>query len=47
MKALILAAGYAKRLYPLTLDQSKSLLNVGSRPIIDYIVRRIEEVKDW
>jgi glucose-1-phosphate thymidylyltransferase len=35
---IILAAGYATRLYPLTLDHPKALLPVHDRPIIDYIV---------
>ncbi|MDD4980756.1 MAG: nucleotidyltransferase family protein [Candidatus Omnitrophica bacterium] len=42
MKALILAAGYATRLYPLTKDYPKPLLKVGHKPIIDYIVDKIE-----
>ena len=46
MKALILAAGYATRLYPLTEDQPKPLLKVGGRPILEYILRKIEEVED-
>lgn len=46
MKALILAAGYATRLYPLTRDFPKPLLKVGRRPIIDYIVGKIEGVKE-
>lgn len=41
MKALILAAGYATRLYPLTQDKAKALLPVGGRPIIDYIMDQI------
>jgi len=41
MKALILAAGYATRLYPLTLDKPKSLLKIGQRPIIDHILDRL------
>jgi glucose-1-phosphate thymidylyltransferase len=44
MKALILAAGYATRLYPLTKEYPKSLLKVNRRPIIDYIVDKLEEV---
>ena len=34
MKALVLAAGYATRLYPLTLDRPKPLLEVGGLPLI-------------
>lgn len=41
MKAIILVAGYATRLYPLTKNTPKPLLNVGGRPIIDYIVDEI------
>ena len=42
MKALILAAGYATRLYPLTKDFPKPLLEVAGRPIIDYIADKLE-----
>jgi glucose-1-phosphate thymidylyltransferase len=38
VKALILAAGYATRLRPLTDDFPKGLLPVGGRPIVDWIV---------
>ncbi|MDP3042390.1 MAG: nucleotidyltransferase family protein [Candidatus Omnitrophota bacterium] len=41
MKALILAAGYATRLYPLTKKYPKPLLEVKGRPIIDYIIEKI------
>ena len=43
MKALILAAGYATRLRPLTDTIPKQLLPVGGRPIVDWILDRIEE----
>ena len=46
MKALILAAGYATRLYPLTLNTPKPLLKLQGRPIIDYIMDKIEQVGD-
>lgn len=46
MKALILAAGYATRLRPLTDTWAKELLPVGGRPIIDSIVAAIAEVAD-
>lgn len=41
MKTLILAAGYAVRLYPLTLDMPKPLLEVGGRPMIDRILDKV------
>jgi glucose-1-phosphate thymidylyltransferase len=46
VKALILAAGYATRLRPLTDTWAKELLPVGGVPIIDTIVERIREVGD-
>ena len=46
MKAIVLAGGYATRLQPLTDDLSKCLLPVGGRPMLDWIVDRIEEVED-
>ena len=44
MKALILAAGYATRLYPLTKEYPKPLLEVKGRPIINYIVDKLGSV---
>jgi glucose-1-phosphate thymidylyltransferase len=41
MKAIILAAGYATRLYPLTKNKPKALLPVGSKPILDHIIENI------
>jgi glucose-1-phosphate thymidylyltransferase len=43
VKALILAAGYATRLRPLTDTIPKQLLPVGGRPMVDWILERIEE----
>jgi glucose-1-phosphate thymidylyltransferase len=45
MRVLILAAGYATRMYPLTKNTPKSLLPVAGRPVIDYIIPKIEEVE--
>ena len=44
MNALVLAAGYATRLRPLTDDVAKSLLPVGGRPMLDWILNKLEEV---
>lgn len=46
MKAIILAAGYATRLHPLTLDKPKPLIEVGGMPMVEHILFRIEEVND-
>jgi len=43
VKALILAAGYATRLSPLTDDFPKGLLPVGGRPMVDWIVDSIRD----
>jgi glucose-1-phosphate thymidylyltransferase len=41
VKAVILAAGYATRLYPLTEDRPKHLLEVGGRPILDRLLEQL------
>ena len=46
MKAIILAAGYATRLYPLTKDRPKALLPIAGKPILDYIVDEIETIDE-
>jgi len=42
MKCLILAAGYATRLYPLTENFPKPLLKVGQKSILDWLVDDID-----
>lgn len=42
MKAVILAAGYATRLYPLTEGMPKCLLKVGGRAILDAIADKLD-----
>jgi len=42
VRAVLLAAGYGTRLYPLTRDRAKPLLPVGGRPIIDHLVDRLD-----
>src|SRR4051794_33324643 len=41
MKAILLAAGYATRLEPLTKTVAKPLLPLAGRPMVDYIYDRI------
>ncbi|MFW6457036.1 MAG: sugar phosphate nucleotidyltransferase, partial [Planctomycetota bacterium] len=43
MDAIMLAGGYATRLYPLTKDRAKALLPVGGKPIINYVVENLEQ----
>lgn len=42
MKCLILAAGYATRLYPLTENFPKPLLKVQDKPILDWLIDDID-----
>lgn len=44
MKVLILAAGYATRLYPLTLTQPKPLLQVAGKPMVDYVLDNLAPI---
>ena len=46
MKAIILAAGYATRLYPLTENFPKPLLPVGGKPILDWLIEDLNSVVD-
>jgi glucose-1-phosphate thymidylyltransferase len=42
LHAVCLAAGFATRLYPLTLHRAKPLLEVGGRPLLTRILRQVE-----
>lgn len=46
MKAIILAAGYATRLYPLTENFPKPLLEVGGQTILDHLLDQLETIPD-
>lgn len=45
MKLIILGAGYATRLYPLTLNQPKPLLPVAGKPIIEHVIDNLAPIK--
>jgi glucose-1-phosphate thymidylyltransferase len=45
VKAIVLAAGYATRLYPLTLDKPKPLLEVGGRSILDRLLAQLASLE--
>lgn len=44
MDAIILAAGYATRLYPLTESMPKPLLSVAGKPIIEHIISKLDKI---
>lgn len=46
MIGILLAAGYATRLYPLTIDKPKALLPVKGRPMLDYIADELDTLPD-
>ena len=46
MKCIILAAGYATRLYPLTKHTAKPLLKVGDQTILQHILDKVEKVDE-
>ena len=44
MKIIILAAGYATRLYPLTLTQPKPLLPVAGKPMVEHVLDNLAPI---
>jgi glucose-1-phosphate thymidylyltransferase len=44
--AVLLCAGYATRMYPLTADFPKPLLPVAGKPVIDYLVEQIIDLPE-
>lgn len=46
MHTIILAAGYATRLYPLTLNQPKPLLPVADKPMIEHVLEKLGPVPE-
>jgi glucose-1-phosphate thymidylyltransferase len=47
VKVIILAAGYAVRLQPLTLNTPKPLLVVGGKTLLDRIIAKLDTVSGW
>jgi len=45
MKLIILAAGYATRLYPLTLKQPKPLLPVAGKPMMEHVLDNVADIR--
>ena len=46
MKDIIIAAGYATRLYPLTENFPKPLLKIGNSSILDRMLDDIDDIDD-
>jgi len=46
LKLIVLAAGYATRLYPLTLNQPKPLLPVGGKPMLEHVLDNLKSLKN-
>lgn len=46
MKAIILAAGYGTRLYPLTENKPKALLDVGGKTILERLLEKVQTIKN-
>src|SRR3954471_18907718 len=46
MKLIILAAGYATRLYPLTLNQPKPLLPVAGKPMMEHVLDNLMPIDE-
>jgi glucose-1-phosphate thymidylyltransferase len=45
VNVVVLAAGYATRLYPLTRDRPKMLLPVAGRPMLEHLLERLDPVE--
>ena len=45
MRVVILAAGYGTRLYPLTINLPKPLITVNDKPIVNFLVEKIEALR--
>lgn len=45
MKAIVLVAGYASRLYPLTLNTPKALLTLNGTTLLDFLMNKVDEVE--
>jgi glucose-1-phosphate thymidylyltransferase len=43
--AIVLAGGYAKRLWPLTQNTPKALLPIAGKPILDYIIDKLQALQ--
>ena len=44
MDSIILAGGFAKRMWPLTKDTPKQLLDIGGKPMLQHVIESLEHV---
>src|SRR5438045_9290438 len=44
VKLIVLGAGYATRLYPLTLNQPKPLLPVAGKPMLEHVLDKLKPI---
>lgn len=45
MKLIVLGAGYATRLYPLTLNQPKPMLEVAGKPMVEHVLDNLARIE--
>lgn len=46
MKVIIPAAGYATRMWPLTKNKPKTLLEISNKPILEHILEKVDKIDD-
>ena len=46
MNVVVLAGGYAKRMWPLTKNIPKHLLSIAGKPMLQYVLEKVEDVVD-
>jgi glucose-1-phosphate thymidylyltransferase len=46
MQAIILAGGYGTRLYPLTLNAPKPMIEIGEKPMIEYLIQKLQKLSE-
>jgi glucose-1-phosphate thymidylyltransferase len=46
MQAIILAGGYGTRLYPLTLNAPKPMVAIGGKPIIEFLIEKLQKLPE-
>ena len=44
MDAIILAGGFAKRMWPLTKNKPKQLLELAGNPMLYYVIQSLEDL---